>query len=389
MNKNQIKSKVQAEALNTVREENRAIVVAATGVGKSKIAIDYAKEIIKSNKKAKVLIIVPTEKLRDENWLEEFDKWNAKTIWNKNVQRFCYASANKIKDQDFDLVIMDEIHNITKNNSLFFSQNNVDKCLGLTATPPENKEKKLILKSLGFKITYQLGLDLAVELGLVSPYDITVIEVDLETDKKTVTSGTKDKPFMQTERAKYNYLDGIVQRLMYAGTVSAKNSLKFKLLERMRFIYNLQTKTEAAQYLLENVISKKERTLIFAGGIKQAEELCDNSFHSKSKKSDTSFDDFKAEKINRLSCVNALNEGHNIPNVDNGLVVQLNSRELNLIQRIGRTIRFKKGHKATIYIICALGTQDEKWVAKALTNLDSSAITYVRYKNLVGGSATL
>ena len=60
MNKEQAKSEIQAEILPKVREESRAIVVAATGVGKSKVAVDYAKEICKEKRNAKRLIIVPT-----------------------------------------------------------------------------------------------------------------------------------------------------------------------------------------------------------------------------------------------------------------------------------------------------------------------------------------
>lgn len=378
--KNQIKDEIQKEALDQVREEKRAIVVAATGVGKSKIAVDYSKEIVSEKRNAKILVVVPTEKLRDENWLEEFDKWRARTIWNKNIDRCCYVSANKITDKSYDLVILDEIHNITENNSEFFYNNKVDRCLGLTATPPDDEIKKEVLKELGFKTVYEVPLDKAVELGLVSPYDITVVEVRLDDTDKYVKSGTKDKPFYQTERKKYEYLSSMVKKLMFGGT-RTKQALKFKILERMRFIYNLRSKSEVAQFLLNVVIPKEERTIIFCGGIPQAELLCENTFHSKSK--DNDFNDFKAEKITRLSCVNALNEGHNIPNVDNGLVVQLNSKELNLVQRVGRVVRFREGHKAKIWIICAIDTQDEKWVKKALENFDQSSINYVRFENLI------
>lgn len=47
----------------------------------------------------------------------------------------------------------------------------------------------------------------------------------------------------------------------------------------------------------------------------------------------------------------------------------------------GDTI-LQKGYKATIWIICLLGTQDEKWVKSALQNFDSTKIEYIHYKNL-------
>ena len=66
MSKNEIKSKIQKEALDCAKKVNRSMVVMATGSGKSKVAIDYTKEIVTSNRDARILIIVPTEKLRDE-----------------------------------------------------------------------------------------------------------------------------------------------------------------------------------------------------------------------------------------------------------------------------------------------------------------------------------
>lgn len=381
MNKNETKSKVQREALDAAKEKSRAIVVMATGAGKSKVAIDYAKEIVLDNLFTKILIIVPTEKLRDENWKEEFAKWDAIDIWDANIERCCYVSANKYEQQDFDLVICDEIHNITESNSAFFYQNSVDKAIGLTATIPENEEKNLILYNLGFEIVYELSLDKAVKLELVSPYEVIIIKIPMEANKKTCISGSKDKPFLQTEVSKYDYLTEVMNRAIFSLDPRVKATAMFKILARMRFIYDLKSKTEAAKFLLDNLVPQQERTLIFAGGINQAEELCRNSYHSKSKKTDTSFDDFKASRINRLSCVNALNEGQNIPDLDIGFVVQLNSKALNLIQRIGRIVRYREGHRAQIYILCATGTQDEVWVEKATEELDKSCITYVNYKD--------
>src|SRR5210317_1714301 len=95
-----------------------------------------------------ILIVVPTEKLRDVNWKEEFAKWSASYIYENNVERACYVSANKIFNKRYDMVILDEVHNITENNSLFFGQNSAKEVIGLTATMPDNYEKKQILASL-------------------------------------------------------------------------------------------------------------------------------------------------------------------------------------------------------------------------------------------------
>ena len=74
-------------------------------------------------------------------------------------------------------------------------------------------------------------------------------------------------------------------------------------------------------------------------------------------------------------------EGHNFPGIDSGIIGQLNSKEKDLVQRIGRLIRFRPGHEAHLYIVVSEGTQDEKWLETAIENLDKSKIEYVRIDN--------
>ena len=142
----------------------------------------------------------------------------------------------------------------------------------------------------------------------------------------------------------------------------------------------MPSKTEAAKFLLEHIIPKEERTLIFAGSIAQAEQVCTDFFHSKT--NDKKFNLFTEEKINRLSSVKSLNEGHNISNLDNALIIQLNSKELSMVQRIGRIVRYRDEHIANIYIINVRNTVDENWLESSLSDFDQNNITYLNYSQL-------
>lgn len=182
----------------------------------------------------------------------------------------------------------------------------------------------------------------------------------------------------------------------------------------MRFVYNLRSKTKAAKWLLENIIPKDTRKLIFCGSKKQAIELCRYHYFSRPSKpkklrpdetnnakiqeyqikleqywemmkhwqGDDSYNAMMAQTINEISCCEAVNEGHNIPNVDGSLVVQLNSNSNDLWQRIGRSIRWRPGHESDLWIVCAANTQDEDWVISAVKNLDSSRVTWINYEDI-------
>ena len=378
---NTVRGIVQEEAKQAVIDNGGTGMIAmATGSGKSRVAVELAKHYAAPSLFAykEIAVIVPTEKLRDENWKEEFYKWDAAVEWSA-VTGLCYASGSKVVNRDFELAILDEGHNITELSSEFFINNNVKRTVLLTATPPEDKVKKQILSDLDINLVYELTLDQAVRLGFVAPYKITVITVPLDATTKNIPGGTKVKPFMTTEAACYAYWNKRVQACFGDQTPQGKSKMKFAILGRMQFIYKIPSKTQVIKFLLDKVIPEDARTIIFCGNIEQAEEVCPNYYHSKS--GNVSYDAFKAEQINRLSCVKAVDEGHNLPNVDSGIIGQLNSGEKQLIQRIGRTIRFRPGHEAHLYIVVSESTQDEKWLENAVENLDQSKIEYVRFIN--------
>ena len=374
---NTVRGIVQEEAKQAVIKNNGGMIAMATGSGKSRVAVEVAKYYINSIDKS-LSLLVPTEKLRDENWKEEYSKWGADYLWSPTI-RLCYASASKIQNKDFELAILDEGHNITELSSEFFSNNKVERTVLLTATPPSDPVKKEILKSLGIKLVYEVTLDQAVRLGFVAPYKITVVSVALDNTTKNIPGGTKLKPFMTTESASYAYHCKAIQQAMFDKTPSGRKRHQFAILRRMQFIYKIPSKTEVIKFLLEKVIPQDDRSLIFCGSIEQAEAVCPNRYHSKS--GDKAYNAFKAEEINRLSCVKAINEGHNFPGVDSGIVGQLNSKEKDLVQRIGRLIRYRPGHEAHLYIVVSESTQDEKWLENAVENLDQSKIEYVRFIN--------
>lgn len=376
---NLIRGKVQLEASRAViANGGRGIVAMATGAGKSRVGIMLAEHYMNNTslKTGKIGLLVPTQKLRDENWKEEFDFWDKSELWEK-VDRHCYASASKVHDSIYPIAILDEGHNITELSSSFFDNNEVENVVILTATPPESEEKKILLAERNLKVVYHLSLENAIKLGFVAPYDITVIKVPLNEVDKDVTAGSKTRPFMTTEKANYSYLDKEIKFLsenyMQLG-MADRNKKRFLELARMNFIYKLKSKTRAAKYLIENVIPKEDRFITFCGSKEQANSLGEHRFHSSS--GSKSYNLFKEEKINELHCVKAINEGHNLPNVDCGIIVQINSKQKDILQRIGRLIRFRPGHEAKVFILVSEGTQDEVWLKSALEGTNQERVSY-------------
>jgi len=363
----------QKNALNLCLGTNGNVLLSmATGTGKSRVPIEYAK--IKKCKN--IAILVPTEELRDNNWKEEFIKWDAEDIWQNNVKAYCYASGSKIKGQHFDLIIMDEAHRVTELSYEFFTDNVFDKIIALTATEPQKMEKIELFYHLDFRSRYVLTLDNAIERGIIADYSITVIYTQLNNSLRYIEAGSKKKPFKVTEKMQYDYLTSKLETLKEEMFLSEKEERQkqFLILKRMDLLYNLKSKMVAAKYLKDKVLNPEERNLFFCGSIAQANELCEYTYHSKT--DDTDLIKFKEGTINQLACVDALNEGINIKNVDGAMIVQVKSSQIQLIQRIGRTLRIRPNHKANIFILVCKNTQDEVWLENAIRSLDKSKITY-------------
>jgi superfamily II DNA or RNA helicase len=270
----------------------------------------------------------------------------------------------KTEKDHYDLVILDECHRVTEANYEFFTKNKVDKILALTATPPKDDIKRDILHNLlKLKISFNYPLDQGVKDGVVAPFKIKIVEVNLS-DKKDLVVKTKAKTYTTSEKARYDALTRVINQMMFSG----KDVPVYMYLNRMRFLYDLPSKTKLAQKIIKDKFRDDERFLIFSGSIAQAETLCKHSHHSKKKNNDDLIA-LKAGRINRMSCVKSLNEGENIPNMDSALIVQVTSKDLDLIQRVGRVVRVREGHEAVIWILSVVNTKDADWVAKAIEDL--------------------
>ncbi len=367
------------------------LLAMATGTGKSKCAVDEVSELVRQAELLKpvaicptILLVVPTEKLRDNNWETEFIKWGRVEEYHI-LDRYCYASLNKVKNQIIDLVIFDEGHSLTELNSAFFTSNSIKRVMVLSATPPDPKaegadvKKVQLFKQFRLKTDFYYPLEQARKDGLVANYEIWVVQTALDDKDKYIEAGPKAKRFYQTEAERYKFLTKMVQKFAIA-----KNfvMVKVKSLERMRLIANSKEKLDVCKRLLEKC--KGNRILVFGGSIDQIEKLMPGQvYHSKSGKAGHAYlEQFMNEEVDVCGTVAAANEGLNIPNLDIGLIAQISSDSRALVQRIGRIIRWRPDHTSVIFIVIAVGTQDEKWLEAAFEGMDKSIIKYINAKNI-------
>src|SRR5574344_1630354 len=100
-------------ALSKVDYANCIVLQLATGVGKTRIAIECANKICdrvyKNSEEATDILILVSKSVHRNVWREELDKWGIKT---DNIVIECYASLKKYEGAYFDVVICDEAQHL-------------------------------------------------------------------------------------------------------------------------------------------------------------------------------------------------------------------------------------------------------------------------------------
>jgi hypothetical protein len=362
------KSRIQKEIVDGLSENPEGRLLLAPRVGKSKLMID----IIKRDKPNSILWVTPSAKLAEEDIPQEFETWRAKR-YLKKLTTSTWMSLDKIIGE-FDLIILDEEQFITENNAVnLLSGTLKGRILSMTGTPTKHKEKIELYNRLNLKVLCDLSINEAVDIGILSNYTIKILEVDMS-KTKDIKAGTKQKPFMTSEEDQYKWLSKVVKQAMY----QKRKDAQFRILNRMRAIKNSKSKLEATQFLLSQL---EGRILIFSGSIEQAENLCEHTYHSKI--NDVDYKKFQNGEVDRIAMVNAGGTGHTYKEIDHLVMVQADSDKNGLTsQKLARTLLAQKDYEATIWIVCLIGTQDEKWVESALQNFDKSKVEYIRFKNL-------
>ena len=365
------RNRIQKEIVDSIPRNAQGRLLLAPRVGKTKVMID----IIKRDKPDSILWVTPSAKLAEIDIPKEFETWKAKR-YLKKLKIFTWASLNKITGV-YDLIVLDEEQFATENNIENLLNGSLKgRILSMTGVPTKHIEKLYLYHRLNLKVLYRLPINEAVEIGLLSNYTIKVVQVPLS-NVKNIKAGSKKKAFLTSEVKQYEWLSKVVREAIF----QKRADIKFRILNRMRFIKNSLSKLEAAQLLLSKL---EGRILLFAGSIKQAEKLCEHTYHSQS--DDKKYQMFQKGEIQRIAMVNSGGTGHTYKEIDHLIMVQADSDKNGLTsQKVARTLLAQKDYKATIWIISLVGTQDEKWVDSALDNFDRSKVQYIKLKDLKNG----
>jgi superfamily II DNA or RNA helicase len=350
----------QEEFANIWLRKKRGILNLCPRMGKCRTSI----HVLNNLKPKNILISYPDNKIK-ESWEADFEELE---FDDSIVTYTTHLSLKKYADQQFDIVIIDEIHLLSEAQidvckDLFANNKQV---LGLTGTLSSWTERTLE-EELDLHVIANYPIEKAIEEGVIVDYEIHVIRVPLDNITLQDYKGKK-----KTEKKQFDSLTWVINKLQNSGS-----DTMFMRLARMRLIQSSLAKIKATKTLLTK--HSEERVLVFCGTTKVADDLGIPSYHNKSKEKKI-FEDFAEGKGNHLAVVKIGNTGVTYKPLDKVIINYFDSNAENLAQKINRCMAMEYNtpdKKAHIYIVSTTEPTELKWLNKALEFFDKNKIKYV------------
>lgn len=321
--------------------------------------------ILEEMKPKSILIVYPDKKIED-SWKSDFAE---REYDDSNVTYTTHLSMHKVKDQQFDIVIIDEIHLLSEAQiEAATDLLRINPCvLGLTGTMTTSTESTLDME-LGMSVVAEYPIEQAIAEGVIVDYQITIIKVPLDR-----TQLIKNKGKLLTEKKMFDNVSWVINKMEDDG----RNTMMLRL-KRMRIIQNSIAKREMTKAVLKKY--NDDRILVFCGTTEIADSLGIPSYHSKSKNGKDVFEKFANGEGKHLAVVKIGNSGVTYKPLSKVILNYFDSNAENLAQKINRCMAMEYStpdKKAQIYLISTNEPVEEKWLKRALEFFDKDKVKIV------------
>ena len=324
---------MREELSNLLKECNSKEIVLelSTGVGKSKLALEFINKhhIIKGLFK-NILIVVPRLVLIN-NWKDEIKKWGFEELLN-HIVFTTYNSLHKHIDNQWNVICYDEVHHLSDRCKEIDSQLNSEYRLFLSATL-KKEHKNWINHYYPLSKFINVSLREAIDNDVLPDPKIILIPLTLDNTNSTEVLVKKNKKSTLTidcfykDRWKYmklyncnikctpqQYYTEISKDIDYWKKQSMfKKSFEFKWLkccnDRLKWLSN--QKNTIVITILKHL--KDYRVLTFCNSIEQTELLGKYCINSKNKSSLKHLEMFNEGKVKHITACDMVNEGEITP----------------------------------------------------------------------------
>jgi superfamily II DNA or RNA helicase len=391
----------QSDALAAWENNNRrGIVAAATGTGKTRLAIEVLRHTLAEG--ARATVVVPTRTLQDQ-WLRELRA--ARVAPSRRIGTIGGSAPDPNPDHLIIVAVIDSAR--TGSRSLVKHWNGlglptmlvVDEChwagseynrgvfegdatwrLGLSATPERGDDgfDDVLVPELG-GIVFRYSLKDAMDDGVLADLRVVNLLVDLSKSELSEYAAIEQRlsrvqsDLQSSHPELFKHADWTAAVAMAAKTSPRAKRLTTLLAERRRMLGRSSGRFTMVKRLLDAGTFEGRRTIVFNETIEQAEHIADLARgsgvavvvdHSKMAQRDRTGSQarFRSGGANCLVVVRAADEGLDVPDADQAVITSGTLNPRQRIQRLGRVVRLG-GQRPRALSLLARGTPEELIVA--------------------------
>ena len=342
-----VPNQMQEEALSSLLSlieggERRGVIISATGTGKTILAALAVRMI----QPQRVLFVVHREQILDKARIEfqrvlgrplddfgkvagsvkEFDKpFVFGTIQSIGKE----AALHSISPEDFDLVIIDEVHRAGANSyQLLVNHLQPQFLLGLTATP-ERSDGFNIFELFDFNVPYEIRLQAALESKMLVPFHYYGVTDFIMDSNEMITDTSQLSALVSTERVQH-----ILRAIRYYGHPENVKGLIFcsRNAEAAELSQLLNASKVNGQFL-------KTKALSGADSISQRDAVVA---------------ELESGELDYILTIDIFNEGIDIPSVNQIVMLRSTQSSIVFTQQLGRGLR-KSADKDHLRVIDFIG----------------------------------
>lgn len=408
------RNEFQAISSAASRAAKHCTIIAATGTGKTRIAILRLLAMNEASLEYKAIVVVPDHQVRKsfQEKIDQFEVKNTEVIVINSLE----SRIKRHRTITTDFLVLDEVHNYaTVNKSVVFTKIVRKSTLCLTATLTRLDNRHTIIQR-HCPVIVNVPLKTAMWQGWVNPFVIKNVYVPLTKKEEEkykefddmFTSNfshfyTNNLPFrLKTVagsplNAMFKCIKDINFRRILANsknlTIEAMMGIAVKCNKGMQGRKAILINSEA-KLLMAKIIGRK---LLFKTGVmtfSETTDVCDKmskilggkAYHSKLKKDQKqkNLQKFLDGKIKYLHTATSMDEGIDIPNLNAIIIIAGKSTSRQMQQRVGRVIRLAQDKGVSmVYNLCIENSQDEKWSLKRFDGIPGANIEHIRFNDLL------
>lgn len=350
----------------------------ATGFGKTRVALQIIKWLQSLHPEITIIVVVPTTGLQ-EQWVEELDNFGCS---REHVEVYVINSVIK-NTHTCNLLILDECHRYASADfKKVFDMVTYNMILCLTATFERlDGKEKLIAKYA--PVVDKVSIQECLANKWVSNYKeyVVVIEPDDldEYDKLTAEFMTHFEFFdydfgtamsmvgKNGWKNRYNYAKEICQN-----SAQLKDTFKTVTIHAMGLMRAMQARKKYISShpeklrVAEEIIAHRPNSKIitFCATVAMAEQIQEGYVYTgkDSKKGNrVTLNEFSKMKSGVLNTVKKANEGINLPDLDVGIMLGVDSSKIKHAQTRGRVVRYQEGKNAEYFTLILKDTVEVEW----------------------------